>query len=202
MTLREQAIQFIAENPSYQHVMISREASNKLINLYYAITGEVIDCGGCHDKGSMAYKGIETFIRKDSNQDHFINRKKIVMQFTLNKKAQVYSVTHERFISELNITDEIALSLIAERKENIEYFSGYPENYQELVDEHIKNTPAKEIESVHVETPQEEVTVETKEVEEVNEEVNEETTETPQEEEAPAPATSQNNFKKGKHGKR
>jgi hypothetical protein len=193
MTLREQAIAFIEQYPTYEYIIANREASNKLINLYYAMTGEVIDCGGCHDKGIIAYKGIENFIRKDSNQDHFINRNKIVMQFTLHKKAQVYSNTHGRFISEQNITDEIAVSLLAERYTNIEYFSGYPENYQELVDAYLANLPEPSAEQVQEQVQEEEnpeptaeeKAEEEKEVEQV----------------APAPA-SQQNFKKNKHGKR
>ncbi len=181
MTLREQAIAFIEQYPTYEYIVANREASNKLINLYYAMTGEVIDCGGCHDKGIIAYKGIENFIRKDSNQDHFINRKKIVMQFTLNKKAQVYSNKHGRFISEQNITDEIAVSLLAERESNIEYFSGYPENYQELVDAYLANLPEPAAEE---------------KAEEEKEEKQEEQTPT-----ATAPAPQQN-FKKNKHGKK
>lgn len=192
MTLREQAIAFIEQYPTYEHIIANRQASNKLINLYYAMTGEVIDCGGCHDKGIIAFKGIENFIRKDSNQDHFINRNKIVMQFTLNKKAQVYSNTHGRFISEQNITDEIAVSLLAERDTNIEYFSGYPENYQELVDAYLANIPEPKAE----EDPAAEVQ------EEVQEEVKDPAAEEKEEQETTQAPAPQQNFKKNKHGKK
>lgn len=133
MTLREKAQEFIINYPTVKHVVIDLKAQNKLIDLYFQMTGEKLTCGGCYNNTERAYLSVINYINRDSNPDHPLNRKRIMSQFTLNKDAQVYCHTSGIFVMTHNITDQLAIELLRENPKNIDYFTGYPDNYKEMI---------------------------------------------------------------------
>lgn len=92
-------------------------------------------CTTCPDGFSNAYDYLEATYNK------LISKPKITMnpnaKFKLKDNAILYSVKMHQHFSNVNITDDDAIKLLAESKNHSHQFVTKPDNWEELVDQHL-----------------------------------------------------------------